>query len=765
MHTTPHSFSNKLLLDIYNASNHHPLTVHHKNGTSTVLSFTPVCKTHHSFKQNGEKHVDEMIKNMCSHDVTRFENNDTYLEEYSSAQKVIKHLSSKYPASFECVTKDRPNIDNRLNKYETSALIEYMDITEYVAYEKFNRFFRSTKGFDILAPKRQLDSFKDDAPTTRIYTATVDCSTKKSKQEETVHGIETNLHDHLRTRVQMHLNEDPSLFNTNQPTDQSTPMFGYDNPGDASSILGVIGTDHGQAHSQFQLAVHLLPSQARREKNDKVHGILTIPFSTIQCKKENSNILVLATPQINASIKMLEKNKLMGVRKGGMTHCFWMHKDATNVKIECDIPCQPRVRYSVAGSVYTQCLPYNCEATRLELFTILAPLHFVVVCDLSAMLALMGRDGMAPNKCLKCDCRIHEWKKERGKVGLDLTMELLEWMLQNKNSPTMNRAGMKVHPLFDLPPERYLCPILHLLLGLINDVMTKGVIPFALRMDGCTDAEREIREELETGVSAKRGKTLRARLKKLVLQRTSNTNGTDTEIRNQLTKFGLYFENYHGGTLNGNNCQILCQKAREMMNECKEICKKRLETQTRNGTLQLYSPTVTECDVTFEKLTKVLEIADVVFSGCNLIAPTEEEISELEESIEYLEECWYDAGLSETPKAHLVFRHLIWDITQYKGLGDKQEQELERRHQLQKKWTNRLRCMRDSGNRLKKQYEYEWRMGHPRVERILAKVDNPTRKRKESPLTLKEENEVRRSMIKKERRDGVVRMLRLEDEE
>ena len=78
-------------------------------------------------------------------------------------------------------------------------------------------------------------------------------------------------------------------------------------------------------------------------------------------------------------------------------------------------------------------------------------------------------------------------KKERGKVGLDLTKELLKWMLDNKDSPVLNKAGMKVCPLFDLPPERYLCPILHFLLGLINDVMTKGVIPFALRMDGCTD--------------------------------------------------------------------------------------------------------------------------------------------------------------------------------------------------------------------------------------------------------------------------------------
>ena len=179
----------------------------------------------------------------------------------------------------------------------------------------------------------------------------------------------------------------------------------------------------------------------------------------------------------------------------------------------------------------------------------------------------------------------------------------------------------------------------------------------------------------------------------------------------------------------------------------------------------LYSPTLEECDITFDKLKKVLAIADVVFSGCNIIDPTVDEIADLEESIEYLEECWYDAGLSETPKAHLVFRHLVWDITQYKGLGDKQEQELERRHQLQKKWSYRLRGMRNSGKRLKKQYEYKWRMGHPRIASILTSVDEPKRKRKHSPHTLWEENESKRQLIKKERRDNIIRTLRMEDED
>ena len=132
---------------------------------------------------------------------------------------------------------------------------------------------------------------------------------------------------------------------------------------------------------------------------------------------------------------------------------FWVQQDAMNIRIELDKPCKPCVHFSVAECEYTQCLPFNCKMSDLHLFTVLVPLHFVVVSDLSAMFALMGREGMASTKCLKCDCRISEWKKEKGKVGLDLTKELLKWMLDNKDLPVLNKAGTKVCPLFDLPPE------------------------------------------------------------------------------------------------------------------------------------------------------------------------------------------------------------------------------------------------------------------------------------------------------------------------
>ena len=286
-------------------------------------------------------------------------------------------------------------------------------------------------------------------------------------------------------------------------------------------------------------------------------------------------------------------------------------------------------------------------------------------------------------------------------------------------------------------------------------------------MDGCTVEEGEIRERLESGVAmAKKARiSLKAKLKKIIKQRTSKSTGTDTLIRNSLTASGIYFENYHGGSLNGNNCQRLCAKAREVTDVCKNICLNKLLVHERNNTLPTYSPSTEDCRETFEDLAQILEISDVVFSKCNILSPSESEQADLEDSISILEQKWHKADLPVTPKAHLTFRHLLKDIKLYDGLGDKQEQELERMHQVQKKWSHRFKGISNKSTAISTQYSYEWCSTHPRVEEILRNVSKPSRKRKGTTLTMKEENEQERVAIKQQRRDEVVCRLAMDMED
>ena len=96
--------------------------------------------------------------------------------------------------------------------------------------------------------------------------------------------------DEIKQRMRCYLCQSPTLSDTSEPTNPGMPMFGYDNPGNNESIQGILGIYHGQQYSQFQLLLHLLPSQSRQDKDDKVDGLLNIPFSTIQCSKENARI-------------------------------------------------------------------------------------------------------------------------------------------------------------------------------------------------------------------------------------------------------------------------------------------------------------------------------------------------------------------------------------------------------------------------------------------------------------------------------------------
>ena len=94
---------------------------------------------------------------------------DTHHDEMIMAHLIIKHLSVLYPASFEAVRKEMEPQNLRLDPYETSALIEYCDMTNDTAYNKLNQFFICHKKTNLLAPKQKLEQLQCDAPRKEIY--------------------------------------------------------------------------------------------------------------------------------------------------------------------------------------------------------------------------------------------------------------------------------------------------------------------------------------------------------------------------------------------------------------------------------------------------------------------------------------------------------------------------------------------------------------------------------------------------------------------
>ena len=90
-----------------------------------------------------------------------------------------------------------------------------------------------------------------------------------------------------------------------------------------------------------------------------------------------------------------------------------------------------------------------------------------------------------------------------------------------------------------------------------------------------------------------------------------------------------------------------------------------------------------------------------------------------------MEKRWNDMGLSETPKAHLIFKHAADDQEMFDGLGDKIEDPLEKRHQVQMKIDHILSRMQGGFcSKMKTQQKYEWRDNNPRVLKQIERVQH-----------------------------------------
>ena len=246
--------------------------------------------------------------------------------------------------------------------------------------------------------------------------------------------------------------------------------------------------------------------------NNKSHGIIDILFSTIKCSKENLNTLKLTTQSINESIEWMSKNsKLLGVRKGKECTCFWIDKKVTNIKVSDKATVTYRVD-TVDFQIKTNFDLHTVQS--LNIFTVFESMSYLVVSDLAAMFALM-REGHSMSKYLKCNLKIAEWKKDKNKVGLDLNWDMV-LIFVGKHS---NKISVKEVSLLNIPIHCYICPLLHLLLGIVNNILAKGIIPFALRLDRCTDHEFEVcamLDEIESGERTCGEKKLKGELKKLI---------------------------------------------------------------------------------------------------------------------------------------------------------------------------------------------------------------------------------------------------------
>ena len=110
-------------------------------------------------------------------------------------------------------------------------------------------------------------------------------------------------------------------------------------------------------------------------------------------------------------------------------------------------------------------------------------IKFYIIGDLKALFQVLGRDGYDSLYCLYCKCKSKSWEKQYKSSSACINAE--KWTVEKiqqvaldqfqKQSSGINftSVGVRQYPLIScIPLIRALPPILHLLLGLGNDIYT-----------------------------------------------------------------------------------------------------------------------------------------------------------------------------------------------------------------------------------------------------------------------------------------------------
>ena len=125
--------------------------------------------------------------------------------------------------------------------------------------------------------------------------------------------------------------------------------------------------------------------------------------------------------------------------------------------------------YSNGGKNVSIDMKCKSESTDLPVWVVIPMFRVVIAGDLSFFATSSGRDGHSHVRCPYCDLTSSSWQPNNHSTGIPMTLELLEYYAQQHHSnPKSDTKGVVMSPLIKIDPSRYIIPILHLLIGLVN---------------------------------------------------------------------------------------------------------------------------------------------------------------------------------------------------------------------------------------------------------------------------------------------------------
>jgi hypothetical protein len=522
--------------------------------------------------------------------------------------------------------------------------------------------------------------------------------------------------------------------------------------------------DHGKGYSRATL---IIVHRYRNEETDEWdQRQATFSVANARCKKDNAHIVKNTYgTHLNDAMK--------AIRSIG---CISFFKAATNSWADS---------YAIIGNAQSK----RSEGDECMLST---NVELWMSGDLLWYSTALGKEGYAGWWCPYCTAFKSNWQLKEHEVGERWTMETLtahagkieSGELNGKN--VMERRGVKEVALFDaVDVDHYVMPVLHLTIGIVNDILDHLVEEMQAAGEWYTDNyyrleeeviqagralhlaanalsthvayhkeyEKECRRRLRTAARGEARLIIETDLEEVCEEKQALQNEvdkfkvekeeTENELKTEKTKpqngkefgqpvrafvdevmkeHGIDRGAHFGGKLEGNSCRKLMGVAVDLVNRIEEHVLALPVEQRVVGTDD-------DIQEVIARHRELLLNLDGLMSALRTVRfhVTPQLIIKTEQYLQRSLELWRHLEMSVTPKLHCLEDHAIYLFRKYRGFSDLGEDSGEQAHQLEARIDKRLAAVRDFAKREKSKSKQEVMQGQPRVQ---AKKEEMMRKGK-----------------------------------
>ena len=315
----------------------------------------------------------------------------------------------------------------------------------------------------------------------------------------------------------------------------------------------ILGADHGGGSSKFVFRVNLESPTNMRDMQNIDSKSLIFQFANITCKKDTGDIISLISKEINDSIHDIKYGRMVGVRNiiTNKVKVVYLPTYSSDLKTEY-----------IRGKLHLSWLEstkfgYNnhmlheiddigngqIEDDTYHIWEVIPGFNLFITGDLAFYATISGRENYSSCGCPYCNKTRYDWQnlssKDKDKKD-EISLFRIKQIHRKKEKYSSNDTttlpfktyGVKTMPLWDVEPTRFIIPLLHLEIGMVNKAWSTFTFYLRDKIDYINNNELIMRNKLQNLENDLKSKESELMTLKTQLERVRNQQQTlSTEIK------------------------------------------------------------------------------------------------------------------------------------------------------------------------------------------------------------------------------------------